>query len=280
MNNIAEENNSLNTEQLPWLIFRLDNQQYAINCEAVASISLAPEHPQKLPGVRKEMVGVFVLRDSVVPLLSLRELFNKPRLSDEFAEFSGIMDARKQDHIHWVNELKKAYDEHREFTLTDNPHECAFGRWYDSYQPPNHSVAFYLKKLEEPHKTLHGIATQYNAALKSGDAEAMEDMEYWIDMAENELMPEILATMDDAKNILKQSYRESAVIMEYCGHTMAILVDSVVGIAPLHSFEGFEDYLKNDAASAYYIEGAAKRKNFDDVIIKLNYEKLLECLGC
>lgn len=277
MNSFTEDNNSLNTEQLPWLVFKLDNQQYAINCEAVSSVTLAPEKPQALPGVRKEMAGVFVLRNSVVPLLSLRALFNKPRLSDEFARFAAVMDDRKQDHILWVEELKKAFSENRPFTFTENPHECAFGRWYDSYQPPNHSVAFYLKKLDEPHKTLHSIAAQYNAAVKSGD---MEDIDYWIDMAVNELMPELLATMDDAKTILKQSYRESAVIMEYCGRTMAIAVDAVVGISTLYGFDGSEEYIKNNSDSAYYIEGAAKRKGFDDVIIKLNYEKLLECLGC
>jgi chemoreceptor zinc-binding protein len=44
-----------------------------------------------------------------------------------------MIDERKNDHIHWVNEFERSIKNDEQINLNTDPHECAFGKWYDNF---------------------------------------------------------------------------------------------------------------------------------------------------
>ncbi len=111
----------------------------------------------------------------------------------DFATFVGIMSsgeqkeelvqtltAREQDHVDWLNALERAIQTNEAFAKARDPHQCAFGQWYDSYHNHDEEFMDILKRFDEPHKRIHGLADhlldlngrgQTEAALKQLNAE-------------------------------------------------------------------------------------------------------------
>jgi purine-binding chemotaxis protein CheW len=74
---------------------------------------------------------------------------------EETESFCALMQQREQDHRNWLNELEASS---RPFTLATDPHQCAFGKWYDKFKAENAWVAALLKKFDVPHRQIHGMA--------------------------------------------------------------------------------------------------------------------------
>ncbi|MEM1486213.1 CZB domain-containing protein [Oscillospiraceae bacterium PP1C4] len=54
--------------------------------------------------------------------------------------------------------LKNCFVNGEEFSLPTNPHDCAFGKWYDNYKPINHTVQLYFNRIKDPNTRLHQSA--------------------------------------------------------------------------------------------------------------------------
>jgi methyl-accepting chemotaxis protein len=73
------------------------------------------------------------------------------------------------DHLNWMNELSQSILEKRVFAGGVDPGNCAFGKWFYSYQATNDEFAGHLRKWDEPHSQLHESAHQIVTAQKAGD---------------------------------------------------------------------------------------------------------------
>ncbi len=73
-------------------------------------------------------------------MMDLRITFGLKPIVEECKDFEQMIDARKQDHIHWVNELERYIKEGGSFTLAKDSHQCAFGKWYDNFTTDNHQL--------------------------------------------------------------------------------------------------------------------------------------------
>lgn len=62
--------------EFPWLIFKLDNNLYTVNSKMITSIVIKPDDVTFVPSVSDYMTGLIHLRGNVVPLISLKNLFN------------------------------------------------------------------------------------------------------------------------------------------------------------------------------------------------------------
>lgn len=60
----------------PWLIFRLNENLYTVSSKLITSIVIKPEDITFVPNVSNYIVGLIHLRGNVVPLISLKRLFN------------------------------------------------------------------------------------------------------------------------------------------------------------------------------------------------------------
>lgn len=85
------------------------------------------------------------------------------------SELRNIIAGRWIDHLSWIEELSSSLLARRVFDGQVDPHKCAFGKWYYSYETTNKDLAALLAKWEEPHRQLHESAAEINRLARAGD---------------------------------------------------------------------------------------------------------------
>ena len=148
---------------------RRGERAFGIPADVVAEmVQLGPV--TQLPQPTSTMRGVMLVRGEGLAVHDLRTMLGIPSLESELSDFRAMLEAREQDHRRWLEELERCVAEGRAFTLATDPHKCAFGRWYDSFQTTNILLESHLRRFDAPHKKIHALAQEVDALVRSGDA--------------------------------------------------------------------------------------------------------------
>jgi len=214
---------------MPWAIVQLKNQSFAIAAQDMREMLLLPE-VAALPDVPDYVRGVINLRGRVLPLVDLRKRIGMTSAADETSAFCNLMVQREQDHRKWLAELDASVSERRKFKLTNDPHQCAFGKWYDHYRAENAWVAALLAKFAEPHKKIHGVAGQVEELVAAGRCEQAAQV---IADTRATTLSLMIGLFAELKNLVRETQRETAVILTVSGRTFAISVDSAISVEKL-----------------------------------------------
>ncbi len=147
------------TKEMPSIIFEIKGNKFSIPTTNVQSIIKLPSITP-LPNSNEYTKGVIKYRDELYNIIDFRKTLSMESMDYEISEFREMIDQREKDHINWLIELENSITENREFTLTVDPHQCAFGKWYDNFKTKNSILQETLNKFDAPHKKIHGIATK------------------------------------------------------------------------------------------------------------------------
>lgn len=257
----------------PWLVFKLMNCPFAVNCETITSITILPENITRIPHMPDYMRGILNMRGSITPLLDMRSLFGMVSLKKECDDFSTMIEAQIEDHRKWVAELERCIETKEDFTFTTDPHKCDFGVWYDSYKAPNNVIGNHLKKIDSPHKKLHAIGSGVKKVMQESESSMREKQISKLLTAMNrEIVPELIDLLEDTPTVFKESFREMIVVLEYPDLKIGILVDEVLSVDQL-------TYLSKDSEtkSAYdskYVKGVGKSAKMEEMILLIDEETL------
>lgn len=266
---------NVTANEIPWIVFKSGNGCFAILSEIVTSISILSKELTGMPEMPFYIRGLANLREGCIPVVDLRSVLSMQTLEEEVSAFESMLDERKQDHQKWAEELVRCISENEPFTLTSDPHQCAFGKWYDHYKTENPMVQFHLRKIDEPHKRLHKMAEHTQEALKMADCsertEMLDDIQKQL---KNEILPTMLRLLDDTKQIMGDSVREMMLVLDDGNKKGGIAVDEVLRVEHL---EPMADNVKMDEFhQTNYVTGIAKSK--DQIILLIDEKKLLELI--
>lgn len=260
--------------EYPWLVFKIGHNLYTVNSKIITSIVMLPEHITKVPNVPEYILGLIHLRGNVIPLVDLRSLFNMKTVRKEYSDFIEMIDARKQDHIHWVEELERSIENDQDFKLTTDPHKCTFGKWYDSFSSDIEAVNFHLRKLDEPHKKIHKAAEDVKNCSKDCDnCEREVCLKNIMNETKEVNMPLMLKLLDDVKDIFALNYKEMVIVLENSNSLMGIMVDEVLSVEDINSFEETDEIMK--VYRDKYVKGVAKSKKSEEILLILDDEKIM-----
>jgi Chemoreceptor zinc-binding domain len=120
------------------------------------------------------------------------------------------MEDREGDHRRWLDELHRSVTDKREFKLATDPHQCAFGKSYDTYRAPDVWIAAQLAKFDTPHKSIHALAIQVRELMAKEDSVAASRLVDPIGVATLASMIKLFAEL---KNIVRESRRETVAIL-------------------------------------------------------------------
>ncbi len=264
--NAAKEN-----VELPWLIFLLNKNAYAVNSKYVNGINMRAEDITPLPDAPDIYRGLVKVREEVCPLLDMRKLFHFLSLDEETANFRRMMEQRKQDHIKWIDTLEQCVKTGEKFTLATDPHKCAFGMWYDKFISDNHSAGFHIKKVEEPHRLLHESAPLIISFAEQGD---MKNAERLLKKARNEYVPKILSIIDESENAYRSTFRENVVFLSDGEQMLGLLVDEVLAVDKVEPVTGSSSM--NLLLKSRFFEGIARNDKIDLEILIVDEDELLK----
>lgn len=259
-------------EELPHLVFKVQDNYYAIDSKHISSI-MQYQGSEKLPNSSPEMVGIVIFREKAAPIIDIRSVFRLPTLDEEYQEFVEMLTQRSADHIHWVNELERSIETGEEFKLTTDPHQCAFGRWYDNYHTDNHSIMFHLRKIHDPHEKLHQAAVDMlhcKEAHRNQDQQE-ECQQNVMGQLKGKYMPTVLGLLEEAKEIFKTTYKEM-VIMIGEENPVGLMVDEVIAVEYLEQGDTLDALGSNRNE---LLTRTMRSKRDSSIIYLLDEQKLL-----
>jgi chemotaxis signal transduction protein len=214
------------TEEYPLVTFQIKGSQYAISSEHVSTMLALPEITP-VPQAPHYVRGVINLRGEVLPLVDLRIRLGLASTQEELQQFCGTMTQRKQDHFNWLNELESSISEERPFTLTTDPHQCAFGKWYDTYKPSSLMAENILKKFNTPHRKIHAVAEKANALVASGN---MDGAHALIKKTRGKELNRMVNLFGEICTLYNEEAKEIVLVVEGSAFNFALAVDVVDGV--------------------------------------------------
>lgn len=215
-----------------WLSLKLESQLYAIDSSYVESISVLEEPVSVLPESSTIKPGIIHSRGNVVPIINLRPALGLKTLDQEQDDFDAMLEQRKNDHILWVKEMERCLLEEDTFRLATDPHKCAFGKWYDTYQTNNHSIAFHLNKIDEPHKKLHETAhLAFECPRQCDDCEREKCLRDQLKQDAHTYKDIVVKLLDETKKIFRENTKTMCVtVRDQQGSLLGLLVDEVLSV--------------------------------------------------
>lgn len=238
--------------EIPYVVFVIEQNQYALLCTHISYITQIPEITE-LPQSASYLRGISMIAGEVIPMVDARAFFQQQTLRDELRAFEGMIDLREQDHRKWMDSFKQSVEKQTEIKVTADPHACAFGKWYDSYRPTNAWVAYQLKKIEEPHTRLHRSVDRVCACSVETEEGRQQTAEI-LKEAEYELMPSILSALEDCKRAVLAGTREMTLVLFVPGDAkVGLVVDAVNCVTKLE--EDLETRTMQALRQGKYIEG-------------------------
>lgn len=262
----------LAANNLPWVIFALDELKFAINSADVESMILTPDVAEP-PNADPTLRGVFHFRNVPTPLIDLRMRLGMRSRSAEVMEFCKMLDAREQDHRNWLNELESSVRENRDFALTTDPNKCAFGKWYADYEPETHSMKTMLAKFDQPHRRIHALGETIIEMRRKGDA---ADALKLIDDCRATALADMIRLFEAVKKEYRDIHRETTIVFGKTGHLTAIAVDSILRVSMLDHCDpqaGRDEYMNITDNSV--IHSLARLDRTGEVVFVINHELLM-----
>lgn len=268
MKNGAQTSNNL------FVIIKLDDQVFGLPVAFTREMVVMPQ-VTNVPRVPSEVRGVINLRGRVLPVVDLRAKLGLRSCLSEREEVLGMMEARKADHLAWLDELKSAVDEGRDFKLATDPHRCAFGQWYDSYDPDADNctrLVDMIRRFKHPHNKVHAIAKKAMAWAKAGQIERAHEV---IEKTRTTDLREMVELFEQTRRVIMEDTREIAVVMGQGGSSIALAVDSVASVERLALHEEDEETIREINADSGLVTGLGRRGKQEQTVMLLDPEALL-----
>ena len=212
-----------------WVIVEINRQAYALAADRMRQMIVLPE-VAAIPELPEYIRGVIALRDQVIPLVDLRRRMGMASVAQEIEGFCGLMDARENDHRKWLGELRLSIQERRKFGLTTDPHQCAFGKWYDRYQAKDPWLSGLLQRFDKPHHSLHAMARQVKELQ---DGESHTEAESLAGGAGAKILDVMIQLFGEVRAMVRGGRRETVAVLTTAGRPFAVSVDRAIAVERL-----------------------------------------------
>jgi chemotaxis signal transduction protein len=152
------------------IIFRVADNQYAINIENIQRIIQAQELTA-IPNANPLIDGMMSYENKVIKVLNFKKLTKKKAYEDELET---LFTTLKHQHKEWMDALLESLSTGASFSKTTNPHQCDLGMWLDDFNSYDADVSAILKELNYHHKILHTSAHELLDIAKSDRQKALD----------------------------------------------------------------------------------------------------------
>lgn len=256
---IEDLNNEVDEHELPDIIFKIQDDLYAVSSKYVVYISVLSD-VTPTSGDDPRYRGTVIFNGKSVHVFDLRNLFGIHNFEEEL---NALVQGRIADHVNWVNKLEESVNENKPFELTTNPHACAFGKWYDNFKTDDTYLAMYLKGINEPHTAIHETGKRVKKLMAEGK---QEEAKAEVEEMKRTHFAKTKSLLEGMVQVYKNGVREMLIMMKVDGRLKGIVVDRIVGIKKLEDLTPLPENLPRGRSD--YIECLAKDKvgDMSDVI--------------
>ena len=230
-----------------YLTFHLTQAKYALPVGAIRYITeLDAVEAHAVPGGKGGMTRVFTFQQEQISLYNFSRLMGAASQREECQQLVELMAQRRQDHIDWIEALEHSIETGSDFQKATDPHQCSFGRWYDSYRSRDEELKAILAQFDAPHKKIHSLAGELLKLADTDDGKTLALQR--LEEERHSTLKLLLRLFSQATARLEDMLKPVVVILNANGHTYAIELDSIDQIMEFdqkHWFPGKEQDLKH-----------------------------------
>ncbi len=261
----------------PSIVFEVGNGLFSVDSRYIETIMQLPPC-EKVPDARPEIKGIFHYRGKTITMFDLRLVMKMNSREKDFSDFCDMIDARKADHINWVNALDETASTDAPFRLATDYHQCALGRWCDSFQCDVAEVNYQINRISEPHRLLHETAEKVHHILEDrSDTNRHESAKAVVTELRKTYMNKVLDLLDETKNVFRDSYfREMALVLSG-DRCMGLVADNILAVEELTSISDADEV--NRFLPEPYLTSVMRSKKIHGLILGLDIPKLLDVIG-
>lgn len=158
-------------ETLEVITFEADGTRYAVPIEQVRYIQKDNVATTRID-TDKGPHHVVRFEGQPIPVLDFAEWTGGKAVYRTNKELIDILTQREQDHIDWLDALELSLRSGAPFTKARDPHQCAFGKWYDTFTTDDDMLADLMRDFDEPHQRIHALADKLLATKETEGVDA------------------------------------------------------------------------------------------------------------
>jgi chemotaxis signal transduction protein len=238
-----------------YVVVGIYQNRYGINTNStvelmdsdVAQITRVPHSPEFISGVINH-------RGSIIPVIDTRRLLGFSTNESEINAMLSMLDAREQDHVAWLEELRRCVKSGDEFTLDRDPNMCAFGKWHNEIAASNAKMEYFTKgdatlrglfdHFGTPHERIHAIADKVLSLTSEDNRDEALQM---IQRVWDTDLASMRQLFSQVRESIKKTHAAMMVITEIGSRKAALLVDTVYTVkdVPLQAIESCPESAEN-----------------------------------
>ncbi len=175
--------------------FWIGDSLFAINLEHVLSVEQDSHNILPDPFEGRGALGIVKHRGVPVRVFDFSDFLGVSSCEQQKKQLIDTLVAREQDHVDWLNALENSLKTDAEFTMARDPHQCAFGKWYDRFSTRDSELMEILGQFDEPHKRIHSLAERLLTLKARGK----------LDQALKELENERVTTLGQLRRLFERA---------------------------------------------------------------------------
>jgi len=165
---------NLSAEEEQLVSFRVAEDEYAFHIEKVREI-LKVSSITAVPNVPDYVIGLFTIRNHLLPILDLRRLLGMPTL---LTERHARMDRAMEEDRAWAENLRHTLASGSAFTAGGDAKQTSAGRWLEDYRTSSVEVESLVKQIKRVRGQMYDAAAAMLKVLqKSGRDAALAEFE-------------------------------------------------------------------------------------------------------
>lgn len=142
------------------ITFEADGTRYAVPIEQVRYIQKDSSSTTRIGTTDSSSFHVVRFEGQPVPVLDFADWTSGKAIYRTNEALITVLEDRERDHLDWMDALERTLTTGAPFTKAKDPHQCAFGKWYDEFKTDDEMLADLLKDFDKPHKRIHSLADQ------------------------------------------------------------------------------------------------------------------------
>lgn len=132
------------SEEEQLVSFRVADDEYAFDIAKVSEI-LKVSHISAVPNVPDYVLGLFTIRNHLLPILDMRRLLGLPTL---VFERQTMLDQAVESEKRWAADILNSIESGKKFSGTFDPKKTAFGKWLEGYNTSSVQLELIAKRLK------------------------------------------------------------------------------------------------------------------------------------
>ena len=258
---------------LPWIIFVLRNQLFAINTVQVAGIVQLPTLTS-VPEAPPEFEGAANIRGIITPVLNLRKLLQMPTVYDENSEAITNFNNVKKLSEAWLNAFKREMLTGAKSEYGDNPLTLTVTKWLKGFRTDNITLSDCKNRILTAFEKMAQIASEARGCNDETGftAQGMEKLTELEGLSEEcvRFASNAAAQIAIGENAMAIMLSESA---DSQTPALAILVDRVNSVDSIELISGTDS--KKSLYSSNYVLGIAHCEKVKGEIVALDIHSIL-----